>query len=406
MLILTKYNLLSYLKDKYPQFDQRLPVEIRAIGEQEEDPAGLINFIFQVRNANASIIVKQGQENIRSAQGFQYLLPPSRNHLEAISLRLRKAIVPQYVPELYLLDLENNVFIMEDVSYLRPCRQALVQGEQFPGLGSRCGEFMAATAFYTSEFYLPRTTFRSLAQCFTNSGMRRVMEEWVFLHRSPFPPFPETMPLRAGLEDPEVLAQTYQLRHRYMSSQEALIHSDLHTGNIFIKGQQMKVIDMEYTFAGPCAYDLGYFLGSILSLYCASLFRTMPGGGAAYRRYLLEVLAELFIQYRRTFTELWSRDAKPDYRSCMSYCNAFLDDLLPDAVGYGALAALTLSLSGPDVLDFQAIEDKEKRLQAIQLYYAMARSLLLLRTSLKSVSDFLNMVVTCSNRYMKRKRPE
>ena len=138
MLILTKHNLLSYLKDKYPQFDQRLPVEIRAIGEQEEDPAGLINFIFQVRSANASIIVKQGQENIRSAQGFQYLLPPSRNHLEAISLRLRKAIVPQYVPELYLLDLENNVFIMEDVSYLRPCRQALVQGEQFPGLGSRC----------------------------------------------------------------------------------------------------------------------------------------------------------------------------------------------------------------------------------------------------------------------------
>ena len=168
----------------------------------------------------------------------------------------------------------------------------------------------------------------------------------------------------------------------------------------------MKIIAMAYTFAGPCAYELGYFLGSILSLYCASLFRTMPGGGAAYRRYLLEVLAELFIQYRRTFTELWSRDAKPDYRSCMSYCNAFLDELLPDAVGYGALAALTLSLSGPDVLDFQAIEDKEKRLQAIQLYYAMARTLLLLRTSLKSVSDFLNMVVTCSNRYMKRKRPE
>ena len=168
----------------------------------------------------------------------------------------------------------------------------------------------------------------------------------------------------------------------------------------------MKVIDMEYTFAGPCAYDLGYFLGSILSLYCASLFRTMPGGGTSYRRYLLEVLAELFIQYRRTFTDLWSRDAKPDYRSCMSYCNAFLDDLLPDAVGYGALAALTLSLSGPDVLDFQAIEDKEKRLQAIQLYYAMARSLLLLRTSMKSVSDFLNVVVTCSDRYIKRKQPE
>ena len=87
----------------------------------------------------------------------------------------------------------------------------------------------------------------------------------------------------------------------------------------------------------------------------------------------------------------------------MSYCDAFLDDLLPDAVGYGALAAITLSLSGPDVLDFQAIEDKEKQIQAIQLYYTMARTLLLLRSSIKSVSDFLNVVVTCSNRYIKRK---
>lgn len=402
MLILTKDNLLSYLHIKYPQFDQHPPVTIHAIGEQEEDPAGLINFIFRVSNSSTSIIVKQGQDNIRSAQDFQYLLPPSRNQLEAVSLRLRKAIVPQYVPDVYMVDRENNVFIMEDVSYLYPCRQALVQGQLFPGLGSRCGEFMAATAFYTSEFYLPRTTFRALAQCFTNNEMRRVMEEWVFLHRSPFPPYPETLALRPGLEDPAVMAQTHLLRHRYMSSQEALIHSDLHTGNIFAKGEQIKIIDMEYTFAGPCAYDLGYFLTSILSLYCTSFFRSMPGGSTAYRQYLLETLAELFVQYRQTFTQLWARDAKADYRSCMAYCDAFLDGILPDAIGYGALAALTLSLSAPDVQDFQAISDDRLRLHAIQLYYAVAKTLLLIRNTLTSVADFLAAVIDCSRCYLKQ----
>lgn len=403
MLILSKDNLLSYLQAKYPQFDQHSPVTVHAIGEQEEDPAGLINFIFRVSNPSTSVIVKQGQDNIRSAQDFQYLLPPSRNQLEAVSLRLRKAIIPQYVPDVYMVDQENNVFVMEDVSYLHPCRHALVQGLTFPHLGSRCGEFMAATAFYTSEFYLPRKTFRALAQRFTNNEMRRVMEEWVFLHRSPFPPYPETLALRPGLESSDVMAQTHLLRHQYMSRPEALIHSDLHTGNIFVKGDQMKVIDMEYTFAGPCAYDLGYFLASILSLYCASFFRTMPGPerSEGYRRYLLETLGELFVQYRQTFTRLWARDAKPDYRSCMAYCNAFLDGILPDAIGYGSLAALTLSLSAPDVQDFQAISDDRLRLQAIQLYYAMAKTLLLTRNTLTSVSEFLAAIITCSQCYLK-----
>lgn len=404
MLILTKENLPAYLRARDPSFAGEEPLDICAIGEQEDDGAGLINYIFRVSVPGRSIIVKQGQENIRSAQDFSYLLPPSRNQLEAASLRLRRAIVPQYVPEVYWVDRENNVFAMEDVSYLRPCRSGLAQGEIFPELGRNCGAFMASIAFFTSEFYLPREKFRELAYSFTNSGMRRVMEEWSLLHRSPFPPAPETAHLRSGLEEPAVRAETYLLRHRYMSHGEALIHSDLHPGNIFIDGDRMKVIDMEYTFAGPCAYDLGYFIGSILSVYAASFFHPLsdPEEEERFRRYLLSTIEQLFQSYRQTFGVLWDGYAKAEYRQQQGFREAFLDGLLADAVGYAALASLTLALHGSTVAEFKAIGDPAGQHHALQLYYATAKSLLLTRNSLTSVAELLSRVQTCAKLYLTR----
>ena len=404
MLILTRENLPAYLRAHNPSFVEEGPLEIRIIGEQEEDSAGLINDIFQVSSPKRSIIVKQGQENIRSARESSYRLPPSRNQLEAASLRLRRAIVPQYVPEVYWVDRENNVFAMEDVSYLHPCRSGLARGQIFPELGRNCGVFMASIAFFTSEFYLSREKFRQLAQTFTNNGMRRVMEEWSMLHRSPFPPAPETMHLRAGLEEPAVQTETYLLRHRYMSHGEALIHSDLHPGNIFIDGDRMKVIDMEYTFAGPCAYDLGYFLGNTLSVYAASFFHPLSGPDEEerFRRYLLDTIEELFRSYRRTFGALWDGYAKAEYRQQQGFRERFLDGLLTDAVGYAALISLTLAIHGSDVAEFKIISDPVARHHAMQLYYATAKSLLLTRNSLTSVSELLSRVQTCAKLYLTR----
>lgn len=403
-MILTKENILPYLRDVYPAFDQSVPVDVHVLGESEEDSVGLINHIFRVRTPNTSLIIKQGQPNIRSAEGFEYLLPTTRNHLEAQSLRLRQAIVPQYIPQLYLEDPEHHIMVMEDVSYLPSCRLALTQGSAIPNLGLRCGDFMASIAFFTSEFYLPRTTFRTLGQRFGNHEMRRVMEEWSFFRRSPHPPCPETLHLEPELQSQEIRSRIYLLRQHYMSHAEALIHSDLHTGNLFASPQELKVIDMEYTFPGPCAYDPGYLLSSLLSLYCASFWLPLPHAPSAraHQQYLLETMEELLVHYRRIFLELWQDHAKAEYRACPAYAHKFLDEIFPDAVGYAAVISITLSMRGPEISEFQAIAQPGQRQQAIELYYAIAQTLLLSYPHIRTPEQLLQAIGACTQRYFAR----
>lgn len=403
-MILSKENLLPYLREFYPAFDQSLPVQVKALGESEEDSVGLINHIFQVRNSHTSLIIKQGQPNIRSARNFEYLLPPTRNHLEAESLRLRRAIVPQYIPQLYLEDQEHHIMVMEDVSYLPHCRTRLIQGAAIPNLGEHCSEFMASIAFFTSEFYLPRTTFRTLGQHFSNHEMRRVMEEWSFFRRSPYPPCPETAHLEPALQSQEIRSRLYLLRQHYMSHAEALIHSDLHTGNLFASDQALKVIDMEYTFPGPCAYDPGYLLSSLLGLYCASFFLPLPQATSAqeHRRYLLATMGEMLLHYRRIFLELWQNYAKEEYRACPAYAHKFLDEIFPDAVGYCAVMSLTLSMRGPELQEMQAISQPNHRLQAIELYHALAQTLLLSHPNIRTPEQLLQVIGACTHRFFNR----
>ena len=109
-------------------------------------------------------------------------------------MELRAKIVPQYVPALYLGDPENNVFIMEDVSNLKLIRFQMNKNSSFTReLAKQGAQYLAATHFYTSEFYLPTEEYRKLLAHFMNAELRVVMEVRYF------PSYFWLRPLRCGL---------------------------------------------------------------------------------------------------------------------------------------------------------------------------------------------------------------
>ena len=55
-----------------------------------------------------------------------------------------------------------------------------------------------------------------------------------------------------------------KLRWRFMTSSEAFIHGDLHTGSIFMRADDIKLFDSEFAFFGPAGYDLGNVLAHLL----------------------------------------------------------------------------------------------------------------------------------------------
>ena len=408
MIVLDKTNLIPYLREHYPAFDTA-DAAVSAIGDDEEDSQGLINYLFRVRNGKSSLIVKQARANMRldddvESTDASYCPPQDRNYSEYLSMKLRKAITPCCVPEVYYADRENHVFLMEDVSYLKPARAQLARGTAIDGLGERVADFLADNHFYTSEFYLDTEQFRELGRRFVSTGMRAIMENWLFLRDTPTHKCPPlTQHFLPYIFADDIVVQSHILRNKYMNTTQAFIHSDIHTSNIFADDKQIKVIDMEYTFAGPMAYDLGYFLASLISQYCAAVFRPFPSKKERddFKQYLLCAVYTTADCYLKRFAAHWDDEAKALYRACPGFRDAFLADILPDTAGYAAMPMFTLCVSSFGFTqEFETIPDEALKLHALQLHCSLGRRFLMERASIRTPRDMVAAILEGERAYL------
>ena len=409
MIVLDKRNIVPYLRERYPAFDTAGQVSVSAIGDDEEDSQGLINYVFRVKNARGSLILKQARANMRldddvESTDASYCPPQDRNYSEYLSMKLRRAITPDCVPQVYFADRDNHVFLMEDVNYLKPARAQMARGVTIDGLAERTAGFLCDNHFYTSEFYLDTEVFRELDQRFVSTGMRAIMENWMFLRDTPTHKCPAlTQHFLPYIFADDIVTQSHILRHKYMNSTQAFIHSDIHASNIFADDHQIKVIDMEYTFAGPMAYDLGYFLASLVSQYCSAVFRPFPSPGERedFKRYLLASMYALVDGYQRRFAHHWDGEAKEVYRSCPGFRDAFLAGLIPDMAGYAAMPMFTLCVSSFGFTqEFEVIEDERLKLHALQLYCSLGRRFLMERERIRTAKDVLSAVLEGEREYL------
>lgn len=409
MIVLDKTNLIPYLRDHYPAFDTS-GASVSAIGDEEEDSQGLINYVYRVRGGGRSLIVKQARSNMRldddvDSTDASYCPPQDRNYSEYLSLKLRRAITPDCVPQVYYADRENHVFLMEDVSRLKPARAQLAHGVMIDGLAERVARFLCDNHFYTSEFYLDTEQFRELDRRFVNTGMRAIMENWLFLRDTPTHKCPAlTKHFLPYIFADDIVVQSHILRHKYMNSTQAFIHSDVHTSNIFADDSQIKVIDMEYTFAGPMAYDLGYFLASLVSQYCSAVFRPFPSPGERedFKKYILSSIYTLVDCYQKRFSSHWDGEAKAVYRSCPGFRDAFVEGLVPDTAGYAAMPMFTLCVSSFGFTqEFEVIPDDALKLHALQLYCSLGRRFLMGREAIRTPRDMATAIVEGERDYLR-----
>ena len=410
MIVLDKSNIIPYLREHYPAFDTSGPVRVSAIGDDEEDSRGLINYVFKVRSDKDSLIIKQARANMRldddvESTDASYCPPQDRNYFEYLTIKLRRAISPDKVPQVYYVDRENNAFLMEDVSWLKPARAQLARGVMIDGLTERVAEFLADIHFYTTEFYLDTGEFRELGRRFVSTGMRAIMENWLFLRDTPTHQCPPlTRHFLPYIFADDIVVQSHIMRHKYMNTTQAFIHSDIHTSNIFADDRNLKVIDMEYTFAGPVAYDLGYFLASIVSQYCSAVFRPFPSEKERtdFKQYLLASIYTLVDAYQKRFAAHWDDEAKPLYRSCPGFRDAFLAEIVPDTAGYAAMPMFTLCISSFGFTqEFEVIEDEKLKLHALQLHCSLGRRFLMNRAGIRTPKDFITTILEGEQAYLR-----
>ena len=359
---------------------------------------GNVNLLFRVKNPHAgrSLIVKQALGYAWRYPDFK--MPKGRLAIEHAVLQVAAEHAPEQVPEVYFFSPEDAVLVMEDLNRHREMRAALREGTRFPRAAEHLGRYMARTLFYTSDLYLPSGEKKARAAELVNPVLRKVQEDLVFTQ--PFMEHPNNRyspplePLvREIYADDALRAEVLELKERYMTQAQALIHNDLHTGSILANEEETKVVDPEFAFFGPMGHDLGTYLGNLALAYAAyEAHAPNEEEKRAFRDWLLESLIETWRVFEREFLAAWEKDVQREEWSSDRYRERYLKRLLRDAAGFGAAEMFRRLIGMAHVSDFWSIEDEDERAAAESLGLDIARAWIASWRALERPEDLAALV--------------
>jgi 5-methylthioribose kinase len=367
---------------------------------------GNLNLVFIVEGPEGSLVLKQALPYVRLV-GSSWPLPLSRSHFEHLALAEQARWAPALVPDLYHADSAMGLIVMEYLSPHIVLRKGFVRGERYPHVGRHLGTFLAQTLFHTSDLYLTAAVKKQRIGAFlANSAMCKISEDLIF--DEPYFNAPLNRHTRPQLDalaesvrrDTPLKLAVQELKARFLSDAEALLHGDLHTGSVLVTGSDTRVIDPEFAFYGPMGFDLGAIIGNFLLAYASQRGHERARGERDdYRTYLLAQVTDLWATFAQVFADLWRERAQGDLYSQRLLLDApelreraitlRLQSIWDQAVGFAACKMIRRIFGLAHVEDFEAIADPESRAACELGAAALARDMLLNRGGYVSVASLI-----------------
>ena len=402
-------TVIEYLRDLGkldPILGDTTSLQAREVGD------GNLNLVFIVENKadpTRTVVLKQALPYLRVA-GESWPLTRERMRFESQALIKHNELAPGLAPEVYHVDNEMSLIVMENLADMEVMRKPLVARSRFPRFADHISTFLARTLFFTSDLYLTGVEKKELQAQFINPHLNKIQEDFVFTN--PYMDSPENKwnPLidaevQAVRRNAPVKLALAELKDGYMTRGQALIHSDLHTGSIMANADKTKVIDPEFAFLGPMGFDVGAVLENLVLNYLAHFAHTPDAEvRSEYQEYLLELVREIWNQFAAKFEDLWVNNnrgelAPPKYWDFPGGVEAFAEfrrryiaALLHDTAGYGGAKMLRRMMGIVSVWDITSIEDQARRAVAERLAIRIGSRWVLERSEITSVDDLIAIV--------------
>lgn len=111
--------------------------------------------------------------------------------------------------------------------------------------------------------------------------------------------------------DPEAKAASAAAKAMFCSRREALLHGDLHTGSIMVTADTFFVIDTEFAFCGPMAFDVGKLISNLLLTFLAlDGHSTAAAPRAGQQAYVLQVCRPSATVHPTAAQRLWYKGTR------------------------------------------------------------------------------------------------
>jgi len=369
---------------------------------------GNVNMIFRLAGPFGQVLIKQAVPYLRCV-GESWPLSLRRNFFERKALEAHAACAPEYLPRVLCFDDASASMVMEFLGDHIILRKGVMRGIRYPKFAEQISDYMAKTLFFTSDLFLPAAQKKEQMQRFCeNIDLCKITEDLIFT--DPYRVADKnrwTSPELDGVaksftEDAELKVAITELKAKFLTSAEALIHGDLHTGSIMVNQHETKVIDPEFAFYGPMGFDVGLLLANFfLAYYSQAGLACNP---AQYEDWLLEQVEQIWSGFERKFSASWDTHLHGDYLPArlltpdsrdqvVGRVRAdYLARLWDDSLGFAASEMIRRILGLAHVADMDEISDpKARALCEARALYA-ARKLLVERDEYCNVSQTLDMI--------------
>jgi len=365
---------------------------------------GNLNLVFIVKGPRGGVAVKQALPYVRLV-GESWPLPLSRAHFEHLALTRQAELAPGLVPAVLHHDAGLSLIVMELLEPHIILRRGLVAGNCYPRFAKDMAEFMARTLFFTSDLALAAADKKArIAEFAGNHALCKITEDLIFtdpyrLAEQNRWTAPQLDGLAAELRaDLDLHVAISRLKLRFLSSAEAMIHGDLHTGSVMVTRDDTRVIDPEFAFYGPMGFDVGAMLANLLMNFLASEgHEKRRGEREAHGEWVLETVEALWQGFRARFLELWRNEARGDAYPASLFPGelgaarlelerqAYMDRLLADALGFAGAKTVRRILGLAHNIDFEWIGDQARRACCEARALRLGRELLVNTASFGSI---------------------
>ncbi len=363
--------------------------KIREVGD------GNLNFVFVIEGPRGGVVLKQALPYLRLV-GESWPLPLRRAFFEYQALSTQAKAAPQHVPKVFHFDETLALTVM---AYLNPhiiLRKGLIKGTVYPKLADHMATFMAETLFATSDLGQPAAEKKKHMALFCdNIELCRITEDLVFTdpwrvaegNRWTSPQLDFTA--AAVRTDGPWKRAAQELKLKFLSEAQALIHGDLHSGSIMVTESETYAIDPEFAFYGPMGFDIGALIGNLyLAYFSQNGHETKPGGRDSYRDWILKTVESVWTLFDERFRALWNNAHAGDVFMPTLFVNnqepaalkaaqdAYMHRLFIDSLGFAGAKMTRRILGLAHVEDMESIVDPDLRASCEKRALKLARMLM------------------------------
>ena len=387
-------TIIEYIKQKVDFFAKDAELSSVEIGD------GNLNLVFRISESKTgkSIIVKQALPYVR-ASGGDWPLDIGRGEIEKRILDVEYKLTDGAVPEVFFYDEVMCCMAMEDLSDYIIMRYGLLKYEKYPEFPEQISDYIVKSLLFTSDVVMDHKEKKQYVKDFINPELCEITEQLVYTE-------PFFIGARNSIEDSivdfhkeniaadeELRLEVAKLKFDFMNNAQALLHGDLHTGSIFVNKENTKVIDPEFAFYGPIAYDLACVFANLIMNYISAYYSLEEQEKRDdYCNYLKDTIIKTVDLTKEKFIKYWDDAVTDQSAKVPGFKEYYINDIFVNAAGIVGCEMTRRTVGFAHVVDLDGISDDKKRYSAKTNNLLLAKIFIIQRSEILTGTDYVEQL--------------